>query len=260
MKKLYFLGGLPRSGSTLLGSLISQHPDVYVSPTSPMGDLVVSMESSIEIAYSQYTFDRKIISYNVYSSLINNYYNHIDKPIILDKHRFWSKNLNIVDEFINNEAKVVATYRPIPDVITSYISLINRSNHVDNFIDNALRDNGYEITNNNRADHIWRYHVSPSYGSIVYGINAYPEKIHLVDYDKLIHNPQEELDKIYRFLDIEPCGNNFEQIYNACSEEKDESWGLKGLHDIRPKLSKISENPIDVIGKENVELYSKFNF
>jgi hypothetical protein len=46
MKTLYFLGGLPRSGSTLLGSLLNQHSDIYVSPTSPLGDVVTDIEQS----------------------------------------------------------------------------------------------------------------------------------------------------------------------------------------------------------------------
>lgn len=35
-KQLSFLGGLPRSGSTVLASLLSQNPELYVSPTSPL--------------------------------------------------------------------------------------------------------------------------------------------------------------------------------------------------------------------------------
>ncbi len=59
MKTLYFLGGLPRSGSTLLGSLLNQHPDIYVSPTSPLGDVVTDIEKSFNRVDEQFTFDRK---------------------------------------------------------------------------------------------------------------------------------------------------------------------------------------------------------
>jgi hypothetical protein len=81
----------------------------------------------------------------------------------------------------------------------------------------------------------------------------------LVEYNQLIENPQEELDKVYKFLEVSPQNNNFNEIENACGEQKDEAWGLRDLHTIRPKLSKISQNPIDVIGEENVKLYSKFD-
>jgi hypothetical protein len=69
----------------------------------------------------------------------------------------------------------------------------------------------------------------------------------------------QELDKVYNFLDIKSHTNTFYNIENACGEKKDEEWGLRGLHDIRPNLSKISQNPIDIIGEENVKIYSKFD-
>jgi hypothetical protein len=81
----------------------------------------------------------------------------------------------------------------------------------------------------------------------------------MVDYNDLIKQPEKELKKIYEFLEVPYHSNNLDGIYNFCGEEKDEEWGLKDLHTIRPKLSKISQNPIEVIGEENVKLYSKFN-
>lgn len=262
MKKLYFLGGLPRSGSTLLGSILNQHPDIYVSPTSPLGELIKGVELILNNSEIQYTFNRHNIENNIYSAIINNFYNHIEKPITIDKHRFWCQNINNVKKFLpdHNKPKIIATYRPIPEVITSYISLIERTNQ-DNvcFLDQHLIKDNLPITNNNRTEYIWRYYLSPSYESMVLGLNNHPELIHLVEYDKLISNPQDELNKIYEFLEVSSYTNSFHNIKNFCGEEKDEAWGLKGLHDIRPNLSKISQDPIKVIGEENFKLYSKFN-
>jgi hypothetical protein len=259
MKKLYFLGGVPRSGSTLLGSLLSQHPDIHATSTSPLGKLVTDIEKCFNEYDIQYTFDREQISFNVYKSILSNFYNHIEKPIVLDKHRFWGKNLDTVQTFLSNSPKIILTYRPIPEVITSYISLIEKNNYEDNFIDEHLRKDNLPITNNNRTEYIWRYYVSLSYESMIYAINKYPNWIHLVEYNSLIKNTQKELDKIYNFLEVPLHLNDFNNIKNYCKEDKDEKWGLRGLHDIRPNLSSISKNPNDIIGKENVKIYSKFN-
>lgn len=259
MKSLYFLAGILRTGSTLLGSLLNQHPDIYVSPTSPLSELLPVIDQSLSEFTLQYTYDVEKIEYNIYSSLLSNFYQHIDKKYIFDKHRSWPQNISSIIKYSPNKPKVLVTYRPIPEVLTSYISLIGRSKHEDNFIDNALRSQGISITNSNRADQIWRYYVSPSYTSVVDGLQNYPEMVHLIDYNNLIDNPEKELKKIYEFLEIEPHNHNFESISNTCAEQKDDAWGLKGLHDIRSSLSKISEDPIDVIGEENVKLYSKFN-
>lgn len=259
MKTLYFLGGIPRSGSTLLGALLNQHPEIYVSPTSPLSDFMYDIEDIFRKVDQKFTFDRQKTSYNVYSSILTNFYNHISKPVIIDKHRFWGKNLDLVQPFISNKPKVIATYRSIPEVITSYISLIERTKYENNFIDEHLRRDNLPITNDNRAEYIWRHYVSSSYSAIIYALNNYPDWIHLVEYNQLVENPQEELKRIYEFLEIPFHQNDLSNIENTCAEQKDEEWGLKDLHTIRPVLSKISKNPTDVIGEENVKLYSKFD-
>ena len=77
MKSLYFLSGLPRSGSTLLGSILSQHPEIQSTPTSPLADLLCVIDEGFSKLDLQYTYDKENIQYNTYSSLLNNFYNHI---------------------------------------------------------------------------------------------------------------------------------------------------------------------------------------
>ena len=36
MKNYYFISGLPRSGSTLLSTILSQNPDFYADISSPL--------------------------------------------------------------------------------------------------------------------------------------------------------------------------------------------------------------------------------
>jgi sulfotransferase len=47
MKKYAFLSGLPRSGSTLLGSLLNQNPEVHSGPNSPICGMMWHLEQSI---------------------------------------------------------------------------------------------------------------------------------------------------------------------------------------------------------------------
>ena len=61
MKNLLFLSGLPRSGSTLLGSILSQHPEIYVTPTSPLSDLLCLIDESFSRLDIQYTYDKQNI-------------------------------------------------------------------------------------------------------------------------------------------------------------------------------------------------------
>lgn len=258
MKKLYFLSGLPRSGSTLLGSILSQHPKIQSTPTSPLADLLCWIDEGFSKIDIQYTYDKNNIQYNTYKSILENFYNHIEKPCILDKHRGWCKNVPSIEKFLNQKPKIIATNRRISEIISSYIILLKK-NKTDNFTDAHLRKEGKLITTNNRIECLWKNYISHPYESLVYGIQNNMSNIHLVDYGDLIETPEKTIKKIYDFLEIEDYAHDFSNILNACSEDKDYAWGIDNLHNIRPKLQRTSPPPEEIIGEENVKLYDKFN-
>lgn len=256
---LLFLSGLPRSGSTLLGSLLSQHSDIYVTPTSPLSDLLCLIDENFSKLDTQYTYDKENIVRNTYSSILRNFYDYIPKKFIVDKHRAWPKNIESIKKFTGNEPKIICTNRRISEIIASYISLIEKNKNTNNFIDNHLRNDQKEITTDNRVEYLWKFYVSDPYESMVFGLNNFRKNIHLLDYNNLVSDPKGELLKIYEFLEINPCEHHFDNIINTCAEEKDFAWGIENLHKIRPKLEKISLPPEEVIGKENTILFDRFN-
>lgn len=259
MKTLYFLSGLPRSGSTLLGSILSQHPKLQATPTSPLADLLCWIDEGFSKLDIQYTYDKEQITYNTYHSILENFYNHIEKPCIIDKHRGWCRNISSIEKFLHQTPKIIATNRRISEVLASYILLIQRNNEADNFIDAHLRQSGKEINIDNRIECLWKNYVKDPYESLAYGIQHNSENIHLVDYNDLTQNPEQELNKIYQFLEIESYNHDLSDIINTCAEDKDDAWGIENLHQIRPKLQRTSPPPEKIIGEENVKLYDKFN-
>jgi sulfotransferase len=259
MKKIYFLSGLPRSGSTLLGSILSQHPELHTTPTSPLADLLPYIDEGFSKFDIQYTYDKENITYNTYNAILSNFYNHLEKPCVIDKHRAWPKNVDQIQKFFDNNPKIIATNRRISEVLASYIILIQKNKQKDNFIDNYLRENNIPINIDNRVRVLWENYVSDPYQSLVIGLQHFRNNIYLIDYNDLISNPQSELNKIYEFLEIEPHSHDFSNILNTCAEEKDSAWGLENLHLIRPKLQRTSPPPEEVIGEENVKLYDRFN-
>jgi len=94
MKTLFFLSGLPRSGSTLLGSILSQHPELQATPTSPLADLLCWIDDGFTKLDIQYTYDKQQIQYNTYNSILENFYNQypsFNKIVDSDTNRlYWS--------------------------------------------------------------------------------------------------------------------------------------------------------------------------
>lgn len=256
---MYFMSGLPRSGSTVLASILNQNPDIYVTPTSPLSDLLCYIDSDFSSLDNHYTYDKLNITNNVYTAILSQFYNHIEKPYIIDKHRAWCKNIESLYKFTSNPPKILATNRRISEILTSYILLIERNNEPDNFIDNFLRCNNIPISNHNRAEYIWRNYVSDPYESLVFGLTHFRDNIHVVNYDDLVNFPSKTIDEIYDFLKIPSHCHDFMNIENTCKEEKDKSWGLDNLHQIRPKLERVSSPPEEIIGLENTNLYDRLN-
>lgn len=257
MKQFFFLSGLSRSGSTLLGSLLNQNPEIYVSPTSPLLDLFCETELNLLNFKQNYTFDYDVVSKNIHKNIPYSFYEHIDKKIIIDKHRGWPKNINTAKNIITPNVKVICTYRPVQEVITSFIKLCNKD--PDNIVDFRLKENGMQITNDNRALYIWNELTYDVYDSLRYGLKNHRECIHIVNYKNLVKNTQTELDKIYNFLNLPIYQHELQNIKNTCSEQKDEVWGFSGLHDVRPNIEYQSDDPENYLSKDILDYFKKYD-
>lgn len=260
MKKIYFLSGLPRSGSTLLGSMLAQNPSITVTPTSPMLDLMCYTNEALRRLNTQYTYDFKGFSDRVYKSLAESFYGMMGTDIVIDKHRGWPRNVEPASLFVSSSPKIICTYRPISEVITSYLTLICSQGQGGNFVDDAIVSEGGRVTTESRAKTLWHKYISDPYSSMVYGMKNHRKNIHLVSYSDLTSDPMGVIRGIFDFIG-EPMwgGHDFLNIKNACAEEKDEAWGISGLHDIRPRLEKISKNPHDVLGAYLTSYFDQYN-
>ena len=89
-KSLYFMAGLPRSGSTLLSSLLNQNPRFYSGPSSPVTGLMMLLQDQILNDELYRAFPKPNQASEMVASVIQHYYSDVDKPVIFDKNRSWS--------------------------------------------------------------------------------------------------------------------------------------------------------------------------
>ena len=238
-----FLSGLPRTGSTLLTSLLNQHPEIYASGSSPLSDLIFKTDITLQELDKVYgiPMQRKL---NLYSAILDSFYKDIDKKLIIDKHRAWIKNFAGLNMFYENP-KVIFTIRPVSDVIASYLKLIEKNNKIgkSNFIDDDLKLKNLECTNDNRAKYVWHM-ITDDTGplhNLKTIVDAYKNKILFVQYDDLVNDTQNTLNTVLNFCEIEPYQNfDVNNIINTNPELDENGWGMYGLHDIRKTLGKES--------------------
>lgn len=261
-KQFHFLSGIGRSGSTVLAAILSQNPEIYATATSPLLDMLVFAEKAWR---EQVTQSRTHVAEgqleNIYKGIIQGTWAHVDKPVIIDKHRAWPRNkAGIVAMFGQASPKIICTVRDVASCVASFVSLIERHPGTVSTVDQILKQKGLPLTLENRCDCIWEDFLQNVYESLWIGWNECRSNLLLVEYDDMMADPEGQLDRIYGFLGRgRYAGHDLENIKNVASEN-DIFWGFQGLHDIRGKLQKTARPPEEIIGAENVARFARMEF
>ncbi len=238
MKSLHFLAGLPRSGSTLLQNILNQNPNITATATSGVIDLLGALVTTYENNPTFISESKDEINSLLLAVLKERYK---ENEVVIDKSRGWVKPgiMETMTKVLGYTPKIIATVRPIPDCVSSFIKLI-KPNDIKEFI----------------KTHPVMGHLKYSYEALKEGYEQYPDYILFIEYDNLITNPEIELKRIYDFLELDWYIHNFNNIESTVIENDEEAWGIKDLHTIRPKLEKTSANAKEVLGDK---LYKFFD-
>lgn len=251
MKQFYFLSGLPRSGSTLLSAILNQHPSIYVTPTSPMLDLLVENQNAWYKCPAVIANPNPSQLTNLTRSMINATWEHIDKPIIVDKNRGWNKNIRASTILFEKEIKVIATVRDLPSIMASWLILIQ--NNPNNSIDISLKNRDIPTTADNRMFEMWNNMVKDCVEGLIQ-LKQDANQLLLISYDDLVNNTENILYEVEEFLSASHIKYD---LTNIKSESADDllAWGMDGMHTIRPSIKKTSKHPKEILGEK---LYNRF--
>ena len=257
----YFDCGLPRSGSTLLGSLLNQNPQIHAGPLSPVFETMYYTDATLKKEQAK-AFPKPEIFSKMVRNVIDEYYSDVDEPIIVDRCRAWPAHIDLIKEHITESPKLICTVRHPLEILSSFIDLINTSRSV-SFIDRAMLDKGLIVNDTNRC------HFMMNPGGIVWeSMNALAtafrkkqtEYIYFVQYDDLISDPQKELNNLHKFLGIESYEYDLEHIENKYRENDKEVYGLPKMHEVRKKVEKTSRHYSEVLSEEVINKYKNMDF
>ena len=268
MKTFHFMAGLPRSGSTLISSILNQNPKIYSSANSPMCGMMFNLERSILSSEQYNAYPKPGVMAQTVSGILEGYYSDTDKEIVVDKSREWS----VPDHFgalVRNlpyEPKILVPVRGIVDILASFITLVNKNTGTSSFIDLEIEArqefNFYRPPNDTRVDHLMR--PKGLIDNCLYGIAfaMSPENkkyFHFIEYDDLIENTESTISGIYNFLGLEEYKHDFSNISNNIKED-DKVYGLDGMHDVRSSVGRRKINVEDVLSPYAINKYSGLEF
>lgn len=256
------MAGLPRSGSTLLKSILNQNPELYTEPVSPIMELMYWNDHYFTDSEQYLGYPKPKSAHKIVSSLIENYYFDVEKPIIIDHCRAWPNNIERIKTYITSNPKIICPVRNITEVLTSFITMIRRNSDQVSFIDQHLIEKGLPITDDNRCNYLMSKEgivEQALWAQSQAFIRGDQKHLLMVEYDDLIEKPNEIMKKIYDFLEIDFYSHNFEKIENT-HREIDDQWYLKDMHYVRSKLEKKSYNPKSVLSSTTLNRYSNLEY
>lgn len=262
MKQYFFMSGLPRSGSTLLGALINQHPQVHCGAISPVLEMMYHMEQYAKTSEQYLAYPKPQQLDKIISSYIENFYEDVDKPFIIDKSRAWPNNVERVEKWITQDVKIICPVRPVLEQLSSFIDLIHRNPEETSYIDKYLIERKIPVNDANRCDYL----MSPE-GIIDQSLYAFSQgyakgrekNMLLVEYDHLVNNTQATMDHIYRWLGVPGHTHDLENIDNKYRED-DSVYDLKDMHEVRKRIARVAKRPEEVLSAEIIAKYSGLDF
>jgi len=251
MKSYYFISGLPRSGSTLLSGILKQNPDFYADIASPVQgltgnsiDVITSGENNLNITEDQ----RKNLMYGVFDG----YYKHIEKPVIFDSCRGWTKKTNFLKSLFPY-TKILCLVRDIVSILNSF-EVIASKNPFHTTTLTAHKDNVFA-----RCDDMMDKNsgiVAGPWISLQEGYAINPEMIMLIEYDNLCKTPEKTMREVYEFLERPYYSHDFENVEYS-NENFDKSCNLKDLHTVKRKVE--YNPPRCILPPEIVQKYNEMN-
>lgn len=259
-KTYYFMAGLPRSGSTLISSLLNQNPRFYSGPSSPVVAAMLALENSLANDELYLAYPKPEQATQIISNVLPIFYSDINKPVIFDKNRSWVDRPHYITGYFGIQPKILYPVRNIDEILTSFISMYHRNPYKGegkiSFLDEMLIKSNIPLSDDARCEFL----ASPMgiLGQSYNGLKSIFEKgqqniLHLIEYNDLVNNPKETMEKIYDFLNEKYFDHNFENIENLHREKDKEIYGLADMHEVRSKLDKISAAPKDILSEKILE-------
>jgi sulfotransferase len=241
-KRIYFLAGLPRSGSTLLANILAQNPAIHVTPTSGICDMLVQVRNGWDRNDAFQAMDRATserVKANVLKTMLQAYFGHVDRPVCIDKNRYWAEFLEMGAELVGGRSrvKVLVTVRDMRDVVASFEKLYRKTSALGQLPQEAAMALKFKTALGRMEVFIDDGQpVGRAYNAIRDAVTrGWRDCMHFIDFEDLTARPRETMEGIYRFLGEEPHAHDFKRVEQVTVED-DFVYGFKDLHVIRPEV------------------------
>jgi sulfotransferase len=240
-KQFFFISGLPRSGTTLLSTILNQNPAFQASISGPLARFTRSIisESSSQGGYRFQCDEAK--RKQLIKGLFDNYYDDPTKQTFFDTNRAWGLMLPLLKDLFPY-TKVIMCVRDINWILDSFEALVRKNPY--SFTTMFSPEENTNVYTRSQTLMRDDRTVGFAYVSLKQAItSAERNMIMLVEYQDLCKQPEAMMKAIYNFIDQPYYAHDFNSV-EVSYDEFDQDVNLKGLHTTRKKVEWIERQMI----------------
>jgi len=241
-RRIHFISGLPRSGSTLLSALLQQNPRFHAGMSSPVAGMVTTMLGELSGRNEFSVFINDARRQRILRGLVANYYeDEVGADVLFDTNRAWCSRLPALKTLFP-DARVIACVRDTAWIVDS--------------IERLVRDNAFQpssMFNFQPGGTVYSRTESlvNGDGMIGYAYNALKEayfgedtgNLMLLQYDTLVNDPARALAAVYDFIGEPHCAHDFKRV-SFDDKGFDQRAGTPGLHHVRARVAATARQTI----------------
>ena len=237
-QQYYFLTGFPRSGNTLLSTILNQNPTIATTGHSFIPDIFLQLETikNYNVTYKNFktTDNLNEIQKNIFKNFFNNWK---QSNIIIRSEWATPFNYSMLEKYCPNDIKIIFLMRDPIEVIKSFLNLCNKYpdfyiNKTYNSIDPTTI---YKSEIEEKIEIITKKNEYFDIACMSYKFIKNKKNVLVVDYNNLVKKPNDTIKKIYNFLKIPKFTHDY-KIKNQFSINNisyDDSFIKAPLHIIR---------------------------
>jgi len=260
-KRVIYVTGLPRAGSTLLCQLLGHHPDIYsLGHSSPLAQLLEKMreflsESPFFLSQLDVDFDltyQRLL--HISRSMINGWFEETDSLFVVDKSRHWLSFIETL-HLIDPEFKMLVCLRDLTEIYGS-IEAQHHQTLLLNFPDRTSSNHYYD-----RLEFLFQN--DGVIGGPLHGIQNLQyinnedikNRVCYIEFDALVHQPSSVMNTIYDWLEMPRFAFDPENLI-VQPHESDSYYRFKYPHQTRPTV--IPPSPHLIAQQLKTDIHKRF--
>lgn len=271
VQKVFYNASMPRAGSTLIQNVLMQNPNIYSTPTSGVIEFLLNARTIYTTGDAFKAQDPETMKSgfkNFCKAGLHGFYNGItDRPYVMEKSRGWLGHQNFIEFFTDEKPKMIVMVRDLRAIFASMEKNLRKNPDKDSLI-----INGVELKNMTTSARIDHFSITPPIGPSIEWLSEVfhqelDKDILFIRFEDFTVDPEEEMKKIYEYLEIPYFKHNFNNV-EQLTHENDVIHGIFGDHKIQPQIKPIKDNFVEILGKEQCDrlrqhydwYFKKFNY